>query len=148
MRIFFSATIAAALLTGCATTTTPTTLQRSGDFGVLLERELAARGARIPNGTPPPAMPATWTFSSDEHGFVAHVHGDKFAELDNWLRSAFGQPKPSVRHNTDGQLQRVYIVEAAGITLQYGREPGGVALFCTRRFSKLPPDTSQTKRLQ
>jgi hypothetical protein len=144
MRILLSATLAAALLCGCITTTP----ERSGDFGLFLQRELTARGARIPASTPPPAMPAVWTFSSDEYGFVAHVRGDKFADLDKWFRSAFGQPKVSVQRNADGQPQRVYIVEAVGVPLQYGREHGGVAVVCVEKLSKLPPNTPQTKHLQ
>ena len=146
MRIFCSATLAAALLSGCTTATT--TPERSGDFGVFLERELTARGARMPASTPPPAMPAVWTFSSDEDGFVAHVRGDKFKDLDKWFRSAFGEPKVSVARNADGQPQHVYIADAAGVPVQYGREHGGVAVVCFKRLSQQPPNTPKTKQLR
>jgi hypothetical protein len=129
VHIILSAAFVIALLSGCGTTP-----KHSGDFGAFLQRELIARGARIPSNAPALAITGVWTFSPDEYGFVAHLRADRFTELDNWFHSTFGEPKISVDRNDERQPQRVYSAEAVGVPVQYVREEGGVTVVCVKRF--------------
>lgn len=133
MSMRFSPTlfVAVAVLCGCATTH-----RQSGDFGSFLQHELVSRGARLTTSPAWPPIQAEWKFTSDEYGFVTLVYGDRFRELDAWLRQACGEPKIAVEQNVDGHPQRVYDSRVIGVALQCVREDKGVTIICVKKQSR------------
>jgi hypothetical protein len=118
----------AAALSGCASTHTV-----SGDFGPFLKQELMSRGAHFSPSAVLPPIEADWDFKPDKYGFVAFVHGDRFREVDEWLRDAFGEPWMSTEQNTHGQPQRMYHPRVIGVALQFWSEGEGVTIVCVKK---------------
>ena len=105
-----------------------------GDLSGSLLKELASCGISVTNTDSLPVIHAEWTLTPDDHGFVAFVAGDHFAEVDAWLHRAFGEPKMSDEKNTEGQPQRVYDLGVAG--LQCVGNSNGVRIICVKKHPK------------
>jgi hypothetical protein len=115
----------ATVLSGCASTRT-----MSGDLGSFLKRELTDRGAHLSEVTAPAPIQAEWEFRPDKYGFVAVVQGDRFKEVDAWIRQAFGAPYfPCETHC-------FYNPRVIGVALQYLENPDKtVDIICLKRRS-------------
>lgn len=102
----------ATVLSGCASTRT-----MSGDLGSFRKREHTDRGAHVSEVAALAPIQAEWGFRPDEYGFVAVVHGDRFNEVDAWIRQALGAP------HMPFETHCFYNPRVVGVALQYLENP-------------------------
>ena len=59
-------------------------------------------------------------FKKDKHGIILRVYGNKFSEIDTFLKSSLGKPTSEVDKNNDGFPQAgFYGDKYRGLHLQY-----------------------------
>ena len=91
MRVLAIALVAAVIV-GCAITPVASYKPGSGDVGPFILQQALAYGGRPVTTNDLPAIRGKWSFIQDEYGVGLRLPASSFADVQAFLRRAFGPP--------------------------------------------------------
>ena len=121
MRIFVSLFLVSLLiLCGCSREDEMRFAKGTGDMGNFLVEQSLKRGARPISTNELPVIGGEWHYSEDQYGVVFQLPRERFAEVEIFLRQAFGNPAQDPTETTTGGKLGWYSPKTIGVALQFG----------------------------